>query len=291
MEGAWMSEALANLAEYPMLWRVLLNAAAIAGISAWLGVQILARGIVFLGLTVAQGAAAGMTLSFWLGFYSLLGSLGFVLATVFALASQRFQTREGHEEGKIAILYTVFLALAGLFLVLNPRGEGRMQFIFYGNVLTIDAVETLVLWGGGILLFGVQTWRWKGFLWLAADPRTASAFGVPFRRYNLAFFLLLGSGLALLLHFAGLVVPLALMIVPAYTAFHTVTGMRNVMVTALSLAVIPTVLAVMAGIAFAPNYPLGSMIAIASLSASLVFFAAHRVLHGLGARHGKWAAA
>ena len=286
-----MSEALTNLAEYPMLWRVLLNAAVIAAISSWLGVQILARGIVFLGLTVAQGAAAGMTLAFWLGFYSLLGSLAFVAGTVFALASQRFQTREGHEEGKIAILYTVFLALAGLFLVLNPRGEGRMQYIFYGNVLTIDTLESLVLWGGGALLFGVQAWRWKGFLWLAADPRTASAFGVPFRRYNLAFFLLLGAGLAVLLHFAGLVVPLALMIVPAYTAFHTVTGMRHVVWTALSLAVIPAVFAVAAGIAFAPNYPLGSMIAMATLAASLMFFAAHGIAHGVHARRDALGAA
>jgi ABC-type Mn2+/Zn2+ transport system permease subunit len=278
MDGGW-AEALVNLVEYPLLWRVLLNAAAIAAIAAWLGVQILARGIVFLGLAVAQGAAAGMTLAFWIGLYPLLGSLLLVGGTVVALASPRFQLQEGHEEGKIAILYTIFLALAGLFLVLNPRGEGRMQYLFYGNVLTIATFETLTLWSGAALLLGLQTWRWKAFLWLAADPRTAPAFGVPFRRFNVVFFLMLGAGLALSLHFAGLVVPLALMIVPAYTAFHTVTGLRAVLVVSLSLAILPTVLAVAAGIAFAPNYPVGSMIAIATLAASLAFFAAHRLAH------------
>jgi ABC-type Mn2+/Zn2+ transport system permease subunit len=70
---------------------------------------------------------------------------------------------------------------------------------------------------------------------------------------------------------------MALMIVPAYTAFHTVTGLRPVLLVPLGLAVVPTVLAVAAGIAFAPNYPVGSMIAIATLAASLVFFAAHRL--------------
>jgi zinc/manganese transport system permease protein len=283
MDASWL-EAWHNLIEYPMLWRVLLNATAIAAVAAWLGVQILARGIVFLGLAVAQGAAAGMTLAFWMGFHSLLGSLLFVAGTVAALAGERFQLRQGHEEGKIAILYTVFLALAGLFLVLNPRGEGRMQYIFYGNVLTIDFAETLILWGAAGLIFALQVLRWKGFLWLAADPRTASAFGVPFRRYNALFFLMLGTGLALLLHFAGLVVPLALMIVPAYTAFHTVTGIRPVLIVALGLSVLPTLLAVAAGIAFAPNYPLGSMIAIGALAASLAFLATHRLGHLLARR-------
>jgi len=283
MDASW-TDALQNLIEYPMLWRVLLNSALIAAVAAWLGVQILARGIVFLGLTVAQGAAAGMTLAFWIGIHSLAGSLLFVVGAVAALAGGRFQLGEGHEEGKIAILYTVFLALGALFLVLNPHAEGRMQYIFYGNVLTISRGETGILWAAAALLFGVQSWRWKGFLWLAADPRTASAFGVPFRRYNLLFFTMLGGGLAVLLHFAGLVVPLALMIVPAYTAFNTVTGVRPVLIVALGLAIVPTVLAVAAGIAFAPNLPLGSMIAIGTLAASLLFFAAQRIAQILAHR-------
>jgi ABC-type Mn2+/Zn2+ transport system permease subunit len=269
-------DALINLAEFPFLWRVLLNSALIAAISAWLGVQVLARGIVFMGLTVAQGAAAGMTLAFWLRFYPLLGSLGFVTGTALGLSRERFRGREGQEEGQIAILYVVFLALGALFLALNPRGEGRMLQVFYGNVLTIDASESLLLWAVAAVLFGVQGWRWKAFLWLAADPRTAAAFGVPFRLYNLAFFLMLGGGLGMLLHFAGLVVPLSLMILPAYTAFHTVTGLRAVLFTTLALAVVPMLLTVAAGIAFAPDYPLGSLIAMGTLAGCLLFYLARR---------------
>jgi zinc/manganese transport system permease protein len=272
-------DALLNVIEFPLLWRVLLNSGLIAAIAAWLGVQILSRGIVFLGLAIAQGAAAGVTMALWLRFYPLLGSLGFVLGTSAALGSPRFRIKEGHEEGQIAILYIVFLALGALFLALNPHGEGRMLQVFYGNVLTIDTGESLFLWSVAAVLIGFQGWRWKAFLWLAADPRTASAFGVPFRLYNLLFFLMLGVGLGLLLHMAGLVVPLALMIVPAYTAFHTVTGVRAVLIVSQVLAIVPALLAVLAGIAFTPDYPLGSMIAIATLLGSIVFFAGYRLWH------------
>lgn len=272
MDGLGFWEGLATLADYPLLWRVVLNATLIAAIAAWLGVQILARGIVFLGLTIAQGAAAGMTLAFWLRFHPLLGSLGFVLGIVGALGAPRSEEHHSDEEGRIAILYTTFLALGALFLVLNPRGEGRMLRIFYGNVLTIDATESLVLLGVAVGLLAIQLWRWKGFLWLAADPQTAAAFGVSYRPHNLLFFLLLGTGLAVLLHFAGLVVPLALMIVPAYAAFHTVTGVWRVIWVAQLLAVVPMVLAVLAGIAFAPDYPLGTMIAVGTLALSGAFW-------------------
>jgi zinc/manganese transport system permease protein len=272
-------DAFLNVIEFPLLWRVLLNSGLIAAIAAWLGVQILSRGIVFLGLAVAQGAAAGVTMALWLGFYPLLGSLGFVLGTSTALGSPRFRMKEGHEEGQIAILYVVFLALGALFLALNPHGEGRMLQVFYGNVLTIDGGESAFLWIVAAVLIGFQGWHWKAFLWLATDPRTASAFGVPFRLYNLLFFLGLGVGLGLLLHMAGLVVPLALMIVPAYTAFHTVTGVRAVLIVSQLLAIVPTLLAVLAGIAFTPDYPLGSMIAIAALSGSVVFFVGYRLSH------------
>ena len=128
-----LHEALSNLGDFPILWRVLLNSAVIAILAAWLGVQILSRGIVFLGLAVAQGAVAGMTLAFWLRFHSLIGALLFVLGTVLTLGSGRVRVKEEGEEGKVAILYVTFLALAVLFLVFNPRGEGRMLRIFYGN--------------------------------------------------------------------------------------------------------------------------------------------------------------
>ena len=91
-----MAESLANLLDYPLLWRILLNSAVIAALASWLGVQVMSRGIVFLGLTVAQGAIAGMAMGFWLaatvvwlrGFplnYPLRGVLLFVLGTVLVL--------------------------------------------------------------------------------------------------------------------------------------------------------------------------------------------------------------
>lgn len=274
-------EPLEQLLGYPLLGRVLLNAAMIAALAAWLGVQILSRGIVFLGLAVAQGAVAGMTLAFWLRFHAMLGSLLFVLGTMGSLAAGRSQMIEGREEGKVGILYVAFLALSSLFLVLNPQGEGRMQRIFYGNVLAIGDAETWVLWGVGLGIIGLQALRWKGFLWLASDPQMARAFGVPYRRYNLLFFLLLGVGLVVLLHFAGLVVPLALMIVPAFTAFHLVTGVGRVLAAALVLAVAPMVGAVLYGVAYAPDYPLGSLIAIATLGLSLLAYVGRRAWQAL----------
>lgn len=270
-ESGW-GDAIANLVEYPYLWRVLLNSAVIALVAAWLGVQVLSRGIVFLGLAVAQGAVAGMTLAFWLRFHSLLGSLLFVLGTVAALGTGRPRSRGGGEESKVAILYVTFLALGALFLVVNPRGEGRMLRIFYGNVITINTLESWVLWGVAALLIGIQAYRWKGFLWLCADPLTAPAFGLSYLRYNLLFYLLLGAGLVMLLHFAGLVVPLALMVAPAFTAFHTVTGMKRVMAVALGLAVVPMLLGVMTGLALTPDYPLGTMITVFVLGSCLLFY-------------------
>lgn len=280
-----MPESLADLLAYPLLWRILLNSAVIAGLASWLGVQVLSRGIVFLGLAVAQGAVAGMAMGFWLVAtlvwlrefplnYPLVGSLLFVLGTVLALGSGRLHIMEGGEEGKVAILYITFLALAALFLVVNPRGEGRMLRIFYGNVLTIDATESVVLWAAASILVGVQIFRWKGFLWLSSDPLIAPAFGLAYRRYNLLFFLILGAGMVILLHFAGLVVPLALMIVPAFTAFHTATGMKRVMAVAIALAVLPVLGAVAAGVAFTPDYPLGTIIAVSTMGCSLLFYAA-----------------
>lgn len=283
-EGLTIAEGLQNLVDFPWLWRVLLNAAAIAFIAAWLGVQILSRGIVFLGLAVAQGAVAGMTLAFWLRFHSLIGALLFVLATVVSLGSGRLRFKESGEEGKVAILYITFLALGALFLVANPHGEGRMLRLFYGNLLTIDTMESLVLWGVAALLIGVQVFRWKGFVWLSTDPLTAPAFGIAYRRYNLLFYIILGVGLVMLLHFAGLIVPLSLMIVPAFTACHTVTGLRRVMVVSIGLAVAPMTLAVMFGLAFVPDTPLGSTIALFVMACSLLFYGGRKGLDLIAAR-------
>ncbi len=126
----------------------------LAGIHCYLGLHVLARGVIFVDLSLAQVAAFGATLSILLGFEHQAGatyfiSLGstFVAAGLFALARRREEVFS--QEAVIGIVYA--LASAAVVLVVDriAHGAEHIKDILVGQVLWVtwpDVLKTAIIY-------------------------------------------------------------------------------------------------------------------------------------------------
>ena len=115
-----------------------------------LGIQVLARGVIFVDLALAQMAALGATVAFMLGHPvaspATFGySLAFTFAAALVLASSRAWSTHIPQEALIGVLYVVAAAAAFLLVDKAPQGAEHIRQILTGNILTVGPDEVLAL--------------------------------------------------------------------------------------------------------------------------------------------------
>jgi zinc/manganese transport system permease protein len=194
-------------------------ALALAGIHAWLGLHVLARGVIFVDLALAQVAALGATVALLAGHapYGAGASwyaLGFTAVGAAVLASLRDRPALARAaipaEAVIGIVYAVAAALTVLTLERVPLGAEQVKALLVGSLLgvTRDDVLRLAALYAGVGIVG----------WLTRRPLAALSFGGPLRHarlWDFGFYLVFGLVVTSSVRVAGVLLVFAYLIVPA----------------------------------------------------------------------------
>src|SRR3954463_3691756 len=154
----------------------------LAGIHCYLGLHVLARGVIFVDLSLAQVAALGATIAIFLGFdhhssatyFISLGST-FLAAALFAMA--RRHEKLFSQEAIIGIVYA--LASAAVVLVVDKIAHGaeHIKDLLVGQVLWVtwhDVLKTSLIYG----VVAVIHFVYRKQLLKASFSSTQSATGI-----------------------------------------------------------------------------------------------------------------
>jgi zinc/manganese transport system permease protein len=158
----------------------------LTGIHTYLGLHVLARGVIFVDLALAQVAALGMTAALLAG-HSLQSSaaswhaLAFTAAgaAVLALSRERRHGAQGlvPQEAVVGIVYAVAAAMTVLVLDRAPQGTEQIKQLLVGSILAVTPSEVA---GAAVLYAGVGA-----FHWVCRRPLLALSFGPPADAPNL----------------------------------------------------------------------------------------------------------
>src|SRR5213592_3133242 len=119
----------------------------LTGIHVYLGLHVLARGVIFVDLALAQIAALGLSVAVLAGhpiqsdaayWYALAFAVGG--AAVFALS--RLHAAPVPQEAIIGIVYAVSAAAAVLVVDRAPQGSEHIKQLLVGSILTVTPGET-----------------------------------------------------------------------------------------------------------------------------------------------------
>ena len=196
------------------------------------GVYFVLRRMIFLGVALPQLSAAGIAFAFLayrtvVGAHqhfeigervlAMLGSTGFTLGGLLALAAFERQGR-ATVEARIGATYGIAGALTILFLAADPLGEAQMVNLLKGDLLATTGTGLTVLacvFGGVVAtLFAFR----KEFLLVSFDRDLAIVFGKRAGVWDTLLYLISGLTIAFGVMTAGPIVTFGFLVIPPLTA-------------------------------------------------------------------------
>jgi ABC-type Mn2+/Zn2+ transport system permease subunit len=220
----------------------------VAAICAYIGVYVVLKRVVFVGVSLAQISSAGIALAFlvgqnvaWFGKHPLVISLAVTLIGVLVY-SQQSLSRKVPQESIIGIGYLVASALTLMFIVRSPKGMDDVKELLDGNIITVQAGDLYVMLAVFAAVALIHALFYKQFLFVSFDPEVAATQGYRTRRWELLFYLALGVTIALAIRCAGLLSVFAYMVIPAVTGLLLAKRMPTAFAVAVASALLSTFL-------------------------------------------------
>ncbi|HEV8243615.1 MAG TPA: metal ABC transporter permease [Nitrospirales bacterium] len=209
------------------------------------GVFLLARRLVFIGIALPQVSTAGVAAAFvWHTYFhghlnrdvsdfvlALVGSsiLTFAVILVLALLERRGR---GLGEGRIGMLYAIAGAVIILLLASDRVTEIGVLGLLKGEIIAIPDIELLILLLGYGTILAVLTVFHKELVLVTVDREMAISLGKRVALWDLVLFGIIGVTISLGVLVVGPLVMFGFLIVPPMIAGRLVVGMRSISIVA-----------------------------------------------------------
>jgi len=202
---------------YDFMARALLTTAIAAVVCAVLSCWLVLIGWSLMGDAVSHAVLPGVVLAYIVGAPFALGALVFALLAVTLIGVVR-NTSRVKEDAAIGIVFTSLFAL-GLVLISVTPSQTDLNHIIFGNLLgvsTADLVQVVVL---GVVAFAILVLKRRDLTLYAFDPTHAHAIGLSPRRLGALLLGLLALTSVVALQTVGVVLVVAMLIIPGATAY------------------------------------------------------------------------
>lgn len=186
---------------------------------AYFGLHILARGIIFADLALAQMAALGASVAFLAGaeahdsqtqFYTFAAT---ILAAI-AFSQLRRIKDATTREVTIGVVYVVSTALSVVILSQSAQGMEELKAIFNGNILWVSWQEIGIVALAYAVIFSFHYVFREKFVSLSfSDSQQRPDF-----RWEMIFFVSFAIVITMAVNVAGVLLVFAFLIIPAFSA-------------------------------------------------------------------------
>ena len=245
------------------LWPPLLACLVLTGIHVYLGLHVLARGVIFVDLALAQVAALGITVAFLAGhpiqsaaayWYALAFTVGG--AALFAVSRVR-QAPIPHE-AVIGIVYAVSAAVAVLVVDRAPLGGEHIKQLLVGSILTVAPEEVARLAALYLVIGVLHVAIRRPLLEISFRPDTALEKGRRIRWWDFCFYITFGIVVTSSVRIAGVLLVFSYLVVPATVGALLSTSVTGRLVIGWGLGFLVSVLGLSAS--FAWDLPTGAAV-------------------------------
>ena len=206
-----------------LLWLPFFACLLLTAIHVYLGLHVLARGVIFVDLALAQVAALGITVAFLAG-HPIQSPAAYWYALAFAVAGgllfavTRLRRAPIPQEAIIGIVYAVSAAVAVLVVDRAPQGSEHIKQLLVGHILTVSAADVARL-AVGYALIGALHWLVRRpLLEISLDPDGAAARGRAIRWWDALFYGSFALVVTSSVRIAGVLLVFSYLVVPAAVA-------------------------------------------------------------------------
>ena len=197
--------------------RALIAGVGLALVTGPAGCFVVWRRLAYFGETIAHSSLLGVAFAIVISIDLVIGILASAALVAFIMF---YLDRRGTlpTDTLLGLLAHGGLALGLVILSFFPAMRIDLHGLLFGDILAVARVDLAVIWGGGAVVLGVLVWLWRPLLAATVNPDLAAVAGLKPERARLIFGLLVAAIIAVAIKIVGILLIVALLVIPAATA-------------------------------------------------------------------------
>ena len=240
------------------------------------GTYVVARRITYIAAAIAHSVLAGIGFAVyaraqfdWQWCAPVMGAIVAAVMSALIIGYVSLYLRE-REDTIISVVWAVGMSVGLLFLYYSPGFNGNLESFLVGSILYIAPSDLWIMGGLGLIVVVLCLFFYNPLLAVCFDEEFARLRGVNVPLYFMLLLVLTSLSVVLLVQLAGIVLAIALIVLPAAAGLHATSKIWHAMLVATVLAMIQSTL----GIAwsYSVEIPAGPAIILLSAASYLAVF-------------------
>ena len=244
-----------------------------------LGCFVVWQRLAYFGDAMAHSALLGVALALAFEINILIGVFGVCLLIALILGRVSDQSRLSGDT-TLGILSHSTLAVGLVLVSLMYWVRVDILHFLFGNILAVTGTEIIIIYAGGSLVLAVLLWKWKPLISLTVSEEIAAAENMQPVQTRYLLVILIAAIVAFAMKIVGIILTVALLIIPAAAARQLSRTPEQMAVGASIVGVLAVVGGLMTSLEF--DTPPGPSIVVNAL----IFFLLGLIGSRLMARDG-----
>lgn len=234
----WLIEPLS----YDFMVRALVAASVAAVVTALLSCWLVLIGWSLMGDAVSHAVLPGVVLAYIFGTPFAVGAVVFGVLAVFLIGVVR-DTSRVKEDAAIGIVFTTLFAL-GLVLISVTPSQTDLNHIVFGNILGVSNADLVQIGVLAAIVVAVVILKQRDLTLFAFDRTYAHAIGLGPKLLGATLLGLLALTAVVALQIVGVVLVVALLIIPGATAHLLTDRFGRMLLIAPAFSVVCTIIGI-----------------------------------------------
>ena len=217
--------------------RALLAGIGLAFVTGPAGCFVVWRRLAYFGETIAHSALLGVALAILLDFSLMIGI--FVIASIMVFAVFYLERRDTlPTDTLLGLLAHGGLAFGLVILSFFPNMQLDLHALLFGDILAVSRTDLAVIWIGGGLVLVMLRYIWRPLLAATVSTDLATVAKLRPERAQLVFGLLVAAVIAVAIKIVGVLLIVALLVIPAATVRRFASNPEKMAVGAAAAGVV-----------------------------------------------------
>ena len=225
------------------------------------GAFVVVKRVSSLSGGIAHTVLAGMGIAYFFGGSPMLGAAITALLSAVLIGLIKLKWKQ-EEDILIAAFWSIGMAIGVLFIAKTPGYNVNLMSYLFGNVLLVSSSDTIHMFILDVAIIVTVILSYKQFLAMSFDEEFARIRGVNVELFYILLLSMIALTVVLLIQIVGLILIMALLVLPAASAAQFVRSLPKMMLIAILISIGVTFSGLT--IAYQPDLPAGATIVVVS---------------------------
>ncbi|NER24411.1 MAG: metal ABC transporter permease [Symploca sp. SIO1C2] len=250
--------------------RAIVTAVLVGIVCASVGSYLMVQRLALLGDAISHSVLPGLAIAFIIGADLFLGA--FIAGIFSTVVITWIRTRSPiKEDAAMGIVFSAFFAL-GITLITIVQKDNKIDLnhFLFGNILSVsqeDVRNTAIITG---IVLAIVVLLYKELMYYTFDPLGAKAAGLPTNLLDFGLMILIALTIVASLQAVGVILVLAMLIIPGATAYLLVKRLHQMMILGSVIGVVASVSGMYLSYFF--NLPSGPAIVLVAFGLFMLAF-------------------